>query len=578
MAQDYDINIKVKGLGAAANQLADFTDELNKAREEGASISGSLDMATGGAVTGFKKAAAGVKTFITGLKMTRAALIATGIGAFVVIVGALVSAFLKTEKASRKLEVIFSGIGAALELVQRRAQAVGGFLVGMFTKGVSQAAADFKQELDEMPKSIDEVRRAAMALTRAQQALTDSQIQMIRRRAEDRASIKDYNMIAEDTTRTLEEREEAAQNAIAIEKQLMADRLALAEEELRIHEAQMAMSEDTEEDRRRQAELFAEVANLQTESVELQTTLNNKLNTIRAEAARKAEEEAKRIADAAAEKRKAEEEAAAEIVKSEQEVIDALDARDRATLDARTKEILALEDFYNLQLDKAGENAELQKQIEEQRETELAALRQKFREEDSAKAEEKRQKDAEAAKEQREKDKEAEQVYQDALAQLKESAVSSTFSVLKNLSTAFEKDTEEGQKKAFNRNKALNIAETIVSTYSAAQKAYASQLAIPSPDAPIRAQIAAGIAVASGLAKVAAIKSQQFSGGGSAGSAAGGGGAVGGGGIQSVGVDVGSLVPNQQTPTPEPVRAYVVENEISNKQALNRELQIQTTL
>ena len=47
MAQDYDINIKVKGLGAAANQLADFTDELNKAREEGASISGSLDMATG---------------------------------------------------------------------------------------------------------------------------------------------------------------------------------------------------------------------------------------------------------------------------------------------------------------------------------------------------------------------------------------------------------------------------------------------------------------------------------------------------------------------------------------------------
>jgi hypothetical protein len=85
------------------------------------------------------------------------------------------------------------------------------------------------------------------------------------------------------------------------------------------------------------------------------------------------------------------------------------------------------------------------------------------------------------------------------------------------------------------------------------------------------------VAVAAGLAKVAAIKSQQFSGGGSAGGAAGGGGSIGGG-IESVGVDVGSLVPNQQNPTPEPVRAYVVENEISNKQALNRELQIQTTL
>jgi len=578
MAQDYDINIKVKGLGAAANQLADFTDELNKAREEGASISGSLDMATGGAVTGFKKAAAGVKTFITGLKMTRAALIATGIGAFVVIVGALVSAFLKTEKASRKLEVIFSGIGAALELVQRRAQAVGGFLVGMFTKGVSQAAADFKQELDEMPKSIDEVRRAAMALTRAQQALTDSQIQMIRRRAEDRASIKDYNMIAEDTTRTLEEREEAAQNAIAIEKQLMADRLALAEEELRIHEAQMAMSEDTEEDRRRQAELFAEVANLQTESVELQTTLNNKLNTIRAEAARKAEEEAKRIADAAAEKRKAEEEAAAEIVKSEQEVIDALDARDRATLDARTKEILALEDFYNLQLDKAGENAELQKQIEEQRETELAALRQKFREEDSAKAEEKRQKDAEAAQQAREDNLTREREALQAEMSLKKELTSNTFSIISNLNKAFSKQGEEQSKKSFERTKAISIAETLVSTYLSAQAAFASQFKpLATIDSPVRGALAAGAAVAGGLARVAAIKSQQYSGGGGG----GGAGVTGGGfsgGATSVGVDVGSLVPNQQTPTPEPVRAYVVENEISNKQALNRELQIQTTL
>lgn len=578
MAQDYTIDIKVKGLGEAANQLAAFTDELNAAREEGQSVSGALDYATGGAVSGFKKAASGVKTFIKGLKMTRAALIATGIGAFVVVVGALVGAFLKTEKASRKLEVIFSAIGASLELVQRRAQAVGGFLVGMFTKGVSEAAADFKQELEEMPQSIAEVQRAAVALTKAQQALTDSQIEMIRRRAEDRASIKDYNMIAEDTTRTLEEREEAAQNAIAVEQQLMQDRLALAEEELRIHEAQMAMSESTEEDRRRQAELAAEVANLQTESVELQTTLNNKLNTIRAEAARKAEEEAKRIADAAAEKAKAEQEAADAIAKSEQEVVDALAARDRATLDARTKELLALEDFYNTQLDKAGENAELVTQIEAQRDAEISAMRDRFRTEDAAKEDELRKEQAEKDKEARDKALEAEVTYQQTLAELKQTAISGTFSVLKDLSTAFEKDTEEGQKKAFKRNKAISIAETLVSTYQAAQKAYASQLAIPTPDAPIRAQVAAGIAVAAGLAKVAAIKSQQFSGGGSTGGAAAGGGTVGGGGIQSVGVDVGTLVPNTQQTTPEPVRAYVVSNEISNKQALDRELQIQTTL
>jgi hypothetical protein len=322
---------------------------------------------------------------------------------------------------------------------------------------------------------------------------------------------------------------------------------------------------------------------------------------------REATAERKAQADARIKTREAEAKAAADaaaaIIKAEQDVVDALERRSRDALDARTKEILALEDFYNEQLDKAGENAELIAQIEQQREDELARMRERFRAEDAAKeaeAQKAREEAERAAREARTEEErkaaeirlqqieeenrlafEKQQAYESAVTELKTAAVSSTFSVLRNLTSAFEKDTEEGQKKAFKRNQALNIAETLISTYAAAQKAYASQLAIPSPDAPVRAQIAAGIAVAAGLAKVAAIKSQQFSGGGSAGGAGGAGGGGGGGiggGTQSVGVDVGSLIPNQDTPTPEPVRAYVVENEISNKQALNRELQIQTTL
>lgn len=53
--------------------------------------------------------------------------------------------------------------------------------------------------------------------------------------------------------------------------------------------------------------------------------------------------------------------------------------------------------------------------------------------------------------------------------------------------------------------KALAIAQTTISTYEAAQAAYASQLTIPTPDAPVRAAVAAGIAVAQGLARVLAI-------------------------------------------------------------------------
>jgi hypothetical protein len=50
--------------------------------------------------------------------------------------------------------------------------------------------------------------------------------------------------------------------------------------------------------------------------------------------------------------------------------------------------------------------------------------------------------------------------------------------------------------------RAIAIAQTIVDTYFAAQKAYLSQMTIPSPDAPVRAKLAAAAAIASGLARV----------------------------------------------------------------------------
>jgi hypothetical protein len=73
---------------------------------------------------------------------------------------------------------------------------------------------------------------------------------------------------------------------------------------------------------------------------------------------------------------------------------------------------------------------------------------------------------------------------------------------LLNILKATDKDTEDEQRKAFRRNQQLAVAETAVSTYSAAQGAYASQMAIPTPDAPIRAAAAAAAAIVQGLARV----------------------------------------------------------------------------
>ena len=68
-------------------------------------------------------------------------------------------------------------------------------------------------------------------------------------------------------------------------------------------------------------------------------------------------------------------------------------------------------------------------------------------------------------------------------------------------------------KKAFNVQKAASIAAALVTTYQSATQAYASQfLPLPDPSSPVRGGIAAGLAVAAGLANVANISKQKFEG------------------------------------------------------------------
>ena len=68
-------------------------------------------------------------------------------------------------------------------------------------------------------------------------------------------------------------------------------------------------------------------------------------------------------------------------------------------------------------------------------------------------------------------------------------------------------------KKAFEVQKAASIAAALITTYQSAISAYQSQFVpIPDPSSPVRGGIAAGLAVAAGLANVANISKQKFEG------------------------------------------------------------------
>ena len=97
MAEKIDVGITIQGVDkgvADLNKLADFAENLGSAlsgadKDVGV-LEGGLNRMTKGAYSGFKKGADGIKTFIIGLKATKTAIIATGIGALVVTFGLLV--------------------------------------------------------------------------------------------------------------------------------------------------------------------------------------------------------------------------------------------------------------------------------------------------------------------------------------------------------------------------------------------------------------------------------------------------------------------------------------------------------
>jgi hypothetical protein len=147
---------------------------------------------------------------------------------------------------------------------------------------------------------------------------------------------------------------------------------------------------------------------------------------------------------------------------------------------------------------------------------------------------------------------------------------------VQSLVDAFAGKSEASQKKAFQIKKAASLAQATIETYQAAQSAFASQMAIPTPDAPIRANIAAAIAIASGLARVAVIAKTKFEGGGGGASGGGGGGNLGtfsqggGGGQPPQGLTLQNTVTQlnpdgtvagQGNREAAPMKAYVVESE-----------------
>ena len=184
--------------------------------------------------------------------------------------------------------------------------------------------------------------------------------------------------------------------------------------------------------------------------------------------------------------------------------------------------------------------------------------------------------EAEAAADKEAKDKEKQRVKE--LNDAKIQAVQNTLSTIADLAQLFAGKGEKQAKKAFEIQKAANIANATIDTYKAATGAYASLSGIPVVG-PVLGAAAAAAAIAAGLVNVKNIASQKFEGGGSisaspapSGGGGGGGGATGG----NVVAPNFNLVGNAQATNPLAglgegiIQAYVVSGDVTTAQSLDR--------
>jgi hypothetical protein len=211
------------------------------------------------------------------------------------------------------------------------------------------------------------------------------------------------------------------------------------------------------------------------------------------------------------------------------------------------QDLLDLQVAYDKEYELAGTNAELQKALTDKFNKDSAAINKKYRtEEELAKAE--------ADK------KEADRIK--SLNDLRFKAAKDTLQVISNVTELFAGKSKAQQKKAFQIQKAVNIAGATMDTYKAAASA------LRDSPAPFN-YIAMAAVITAGLLNVKKIASQKFEGGNSGG---------GGNTTPSAGATmtpqfnvVGNNGINQLAQLQQqPVQAYVVSGEVTTAQSLDR--------
>ena len=224
-----DINSRLKKLDATNGVHTRNVGNYQLALKDAAGQLNIMGVNVGQVTTQFTQASRAVQA-TTGaiggankmLKLLRFAIIATGIGALVIALASVVSYFSRTREGGETIRVLFKQIGQVVNVLIERLTIAGKAIFDFFRgdwKGAVEGLTDaFKGMGDELEREvvlIGELERRAIKLEKAQ-------ILLNAQRANTKRAIKDLQLIAEQENKTLDERINAIQKAIDLQKGLNA--------------------------------------------------------------------------------------------------------------------------------------------------------------------------------------------------------------------------------------------------------------------------------------------------------------------------------------------------------------------
>ena len=607
MAIEKTINLNVdskkatKGLKDLEKGIDSVNKEVQETNKSTQAMSGTLDKATGGAVSKFTAFKGAIGSVTTGFKSLRVAIISTGIGALLIAVTALGQAFTRSEEGQNKFAKILGVIGSVtgnlldlladlgeniisvfenpkqaitdfanlikdnivtrfeglINLIPNLGRAVEQLFRGNF-KEAGKIAADSVGKVvlgvdsvtDSVDNAINSVKEfgkeisddaTAAAKIADQRANAEKKARdLIVERAEAERKIAELREKAVNKDKfTAQERIKFLEEAGRVSDELAAKEVEVAKLRLEAKQTENALTKSNKDDLNEAAQLEANVIQLETQRLNLQKRLSTELLTSRRE-------------ESAAQKA-------------------IIDEENKRNEEAAAKEEKRLTDIETIQ------EAYRQKQKDREAETELEKINleeeRKLAELDRLGAtEEQKQSIIDFYNGKRLDNKialdKAEIEIDKNTAKAKQENLAKVGNALSSFSEIAGKETAAG--------KALAIASTLIQTYQSAQSSYASLAGIPVVG-PALGVAAAGAAVFAGLKQIQNIKKTKVPKGGGGGGASVGGASVGAApappSFNVVGASETSVLADTVAEqTNEPVQAYVVSNDITTAQSLENNI------